>query len=207
MSELFSTGTQEPWWSRLGVSVHKLIAVFIWTLSYLECNFQSYDYRSSWQSSWEQELHRWARCSCRFTAVVHWCLAANLRICIYNWEIVFNILLGKGWSDLDDFFSADPHEISIPMKWWKNQPASTSSYACVQLLHCAHSRFWPTDFINSQYQWSHTPVQENNEFKAPEKMLKQIAHNSGTLVQSMPYIFCLWLTDAHPNLDLMWLRL
>ena len=35
-------------------------------------------------------------------------LAANLRICIYNGEIVFNILLGNGWSDLDDLFGRPP---------------------------------------------------------------------------------------------------
>ena len=36
--------------------------------------------------------------------IFHWCLAANLRIGIYNGGMVFNILLGNGWSDLDDFF-------------------------------------------------------------------------------------------------------
>ena len=47
---------------------------------------------------------------------MHWCLAANLRIDIYNGEMVFNRLLGNGWSDLDDL-SGRPHEISIPIKW------------------------------------------------------------------------------------------
>ena len=35
-------------------------------------------------------------------------LTANLRIGIYNGEIVFNILLGNGWSDLDDLFGRPP---------------------------------------------------------------------------------------------------
>ena len=35
--------------------------------------------------------------------VRHWCLAVNLRIGIYNGEMVFNRLFGNGWSDLDDF--------------------------------------------------------------------------------------------------------
>ena len=30
--------------------------------------------------------------------------------------IVFNRLLGNGWSDLDNLFGI-PHEIAIPMKW------------------------------------------------------------------------------------------
>ena len=47
----------------------------------------------------------------------------NLRIGIYNGEMVFNRLLGNGWSNLDDFFGRS-HEILIPMKWWKNQPSS-----------------------------------------------------------------------------------
>ena len=51
--------------------------------------------------------------------IFHWCLAANLRIGIYNGGMVFNRLLGNGWSDLDDFFGR-PHEISIPMKCWKD---------------------------------------------------------------------------------------
>ena len=36
------------------------------------------------------------------------CLAAHLRIGIYNGEMVFNRLLGNGWSDLDDFFGRPP---------------------------------------------------------------------------------------------------
>ena len=48
----------------------------------------------------------------------HPCLAANLRIGIYNGEMVFNRLLGNGWSDLA-VFSANPHEISIPIKMLK----------------------------------------------------------------------------------------
>ena len=48
--------------------------------------------------------------------ITHWCLAANSRIGIYNGEMVFNRLLDIGWSDLDDFL-ADPHEISILVKW------------------------------------------------------------------------------------------
>ena len=40
-----------------------------------------------------------------------------------------------------------------------------------------------------------------------KKTLKQIAQNSGALVQSMPYIVCLWLTDAHPKLEMICLRL
>ena len=40
----------------------------------------------------------------------HWCLAANLRIGIYNWEMVFNRLLGNGWLDLDDFLGRPPME-------------------------------------------------------------------------------------------------
>ena len=42
-------------------------------------------------------------------------LITNLRIGIFNEEMLFNRLLGNGWPDLDDF-SADPHEISISMK-------------------------------------------------------------------------------------------
>ena len=44
------------------------------------------------------------------------CLATNLRIGIFNLEMLFNKLLGNGWPDLDDF-SADPHEILILIKW------------------------------------------------------------------------------------------
>ena len=36
------------------------------------------------------------------------CQAANLRMGIYNGEMVFNRLLGNSWSDLDDFFSTPP---------------------------------------------------------------------------------------------------
>ena len=38
----------------------------------------------------------------------HPCLAANLRIGIYNGETVFNISISNSWSDLDDFFSRPP---------------------------------------------------------------------------------------------------
>ena len=41
----------------------------------------------------------------------HWCLAANLRIGIYNGEMFFNRLLDNSWSDLDDVFR------HIPMKF------------------------------------------------------------------------------------------
>ena len=40
--------------------------------------------------------------------------------------MLFNRLLGNGWSDLDDFLG-NPHEILIPMKCWKNQPSDTSA--------------------------------------------------------------------------------
>ena len=46
----------------------------------------------------------------------HTRVSRDLRIVIYNWEMVFNRLLGNGWSDLDDFFGG-PHEILILMKW------------------------------------------------------------------------------------------
>ena len=39
-------------------------------------------------------------------------------------------------------FSAKPHE-TILMKWWKNQPSSTSAKAGTQNLHFVHSGFWP----------------------------------------------------------------
>ena len=39
--------------------------------------------------------------------------------------------------------SADPHEILILIKWWKNQPSSTSASACTQTLHYGHSGFGP----------------------------------------------------------------
>ena len=42
------------------------------------------------------------------TLANHSCLAANLWIGIYNGEMVFNRLLGIGWSDLDDFFGRAP---------------------------------------------------------------------------------------------------
>ena len=38
-------------------------------------------------------------------------------------------------------YSAHPNEISILIKWWKNQPSSTS--ACAQTSHYAFSGFWP----------------------------------------------------------------
>ena len=41
-------------------------------------------------------------------ATQHWCLAANLRIGIYNGEMVFDKLLGNGWSELDEFFGRPP---------------------------------------------------------------------------------------------------
>ena len=45
-------------------------------------------------------------------------------------------------SDLDDFL-ADAHEISIPMKCWKNQPSRTKFWKfCI--MHIADfSQFWP----------------------------------------------------------------
>ena len=39
--------------------------------------------------------------------------------------------------------SADPHEILILIKWWKNQLSSTSVSACAQNSHYACSGFWP----------------------------------------------------------------
>ena len=39
--------------------------------------------------------------------------------------------------------SADPHEILILIKWWKNHPSSKSAKACTQNLHYVHSGFWP----------------------------------------------------------------
>ena len=36
--------------------------------------------------------------------ITHWCLAANLRIGIYNGEMVFSRKLCNDWLDLDDFF-------------------------------------------------------------------------------------------------------
>ena len=36
------------------------------------------------------------------------CLAANLRICIYNGEMAFNRLLSNGWSGLGDFLGRPP---------------------------------------------------------------------------------------------------
>ena len=44
----------------------------------------------------------------RVCAGGHWCSAANLRIGIYNGEMVFNRFLGNSWSDLDDFFGRLP---------------------------------------------------------------------------------------------------
>ena len=63
----------------------------------------------------------------------------NLRIGIYNREMVFNRLLGNGWSNLDDFFGRS-HEILIPMKWWKNQPSSTKF--CITRI-ADFRQFWP----------------------------------------------------------------
>ena len=40
-------------------------------------------------------------------------------------------------------FSAAPQEISYPIKWWNNQPSSTSASACARTLHYAHDGFWP----------------------------------------------------------------
>ena len=40
-------------------------------------------------------------------------------------------------------FLADPHEIPIPIKWWKNQPSSTSASGSAQYSRYAHSEFWP----------------------------------------------------------------
>ena len=40
-------------------------------------------------------------------------------------------------------FLAGPHEILILIKWWKNQPSSTSASAYAQILHYTHSKFWP----------------------------------------------------------------
>ena len=51
----------------------------------------------------------------------HWCLAANLRIGIYNGEMFFNRLLDNSWLDLDDVFR------QIPMKfqfWWNSEKIS-----------------------------------------------------------------------------------
>ena len=76
MSWWYSTDTQVPWWPRPSVSLHKLRAVFIWTLSYLECNFQSYDYRmltTILLGAGTPSLEVGVQCSCRFTAVVYWC--------------------------------------------------------------------------------------------------------------------------------------
>ena len=72
---------------------------------------------------------------------LHWCLAANIRIDIYNGEIVFNRLPGNGWSDIDDFFGRPPWNFDS-IKCWKNQPSSTSVRACAQNSHYAYSGFW-----------------------------------------------------------------
>ena len=51
----------------------------------------------------------------------HPCLAANLRIGICDGEMVFTdytATVGR----ISMLFSADPHEISILMKWWKISP-------------------------------------------------------------------------------------
>ena len=89
--------------------------------------FEEKNHLNSHKKSWEREfLGGNLNCKCvapsktkLFSAVrsqttghlYHWCLAANLRIGFYNGEMVFNRLLGIGWSDLDDFFGR-------PMKFW-----------------------------------------------------------------------------------------
>ena len=52
-----------------------------------------------------------------------------------NWATVGRILI---------ISSAHPHRILILIKWWKNQPPSTSASAGVQTSHYMSSRFWPT---------------------------------------------------------------
>ena len=41
---------------------------------------------------------------CETNTCNHWWCATNLRTAIFNREMVFNRLLGNGWSDLDDFY-------------------------------------------------------------------------------------------------------
>ena len=50
----------------------------------------------------------------------HWCLAANLKIGIYNVEMVCNRLLGNGWSDFDDFFVRPPWNFNSDEKMQKS---------------------------------------------------------------------------------------
>ena len=44
--------------------------------------------------------------------------------------MVFNRLLGNGWSDLDDFFSADPMKFRF---WWNAEKNQSSSMICHSL--------------------------------------------------------------------------
>ena len=76
-------------------------------------------------------------------------------ICIWDTKVHFFSWELENWFSTDYsatvcrilmIFSVDPHEISIPMKWWKNQPSSTSARACMQLLHYVYSKFWPISF-------------------------------------------------------------
>ena len=55
-----------------------------------------------------------------------WCLEANLRIGMFNGELVFNRLPGNGWSDLDDFFGRPPWNFNSD-EMLKNQPSDTSA--------------------------------------------------------------------------------
>ena len=49
-------------------------------------------------------------------------LAANLRIGIYNGEMVLNRLLRNCWSDLDDFFCRPAWNFNCVSDYWRNVP-------------------------------------------------------------------------------------
>ena len=70
--------------------------------------------------------------------------SANLPILSF-WILNVLIIIGQFQkrSTVKHFFSRSPCSCHMWIKWWKNQPSSTSASTCAQTLHYVYSRFWP----------------------------------------------------------------
>ena len=73
----------------------------------------------------------------------HWCLAANLRICVLNTEMVFNTestdFLATVGQILMTHFDRTPWNFDSD----EMQKTSAPERTCAQNSHNAYSRFWP----------------------------------------------------------------
>ena len=87
-------------------------------------------------------------------------------------------------------FSADTHEISILIKWWKNQPSSMSASACTQTLHYLNSGFWPKCelfFLSTLFffLWAH----QHETFRYQSALLREHLSQKITLDHTYNPIF------------------